>query len=115
MRVELRPAGTGDRAVHLDAELSTGEIRHRQDGLVAGAQGPLDADTLRTAAAAAARSLRGEGGTVAWRVDPSLPVTPAEQVRAYVEGTAYGAYDPGLLKQDYAGRAEVALALDAPP
>jgi len=115
MRVELRPAGPGDQAVHLDADLAAGEIRHREDGLVAGARGELDADALRTAAATAARALRAGGGTVAWRVDPSLGVAPAEQVRAYVEGTAFGAYDPGLLKQGYAGRAEVGLAVDAPP
>ena len=115
MRVELRPAGPGDQAAHLDADLPAGEIRRREDGLVAGVRGALDADTLRTAAAAAARAVRSEGGTVAWRVDPTLSLAPAEQVRAYVEGTAYGAYDPGLLKQGYAGRAEVALALDAPP
>ena len=114
MRVELRPAGAGDSAVHLDPEVATGETRHRDDGIVAGVRGPLDSETLRTAAATAARALRAGGGTVAWQVDPSLPVAPAEQVRAYVEGTAYGAYDPGLLKQGYAGRSEVALALDAP-
>ena len=115
MRVELRPTGPGDQSVHLDADLAAGEIRHRDDGLVAGVRGELDGDVLRTAAATAARALRAGGGTVAWRVDPSLEVAPAEQVRAYVEGTAYGAYDPGLLKQGYAGRAEVALAVDAPP
>ena len=115
MRVELRPAGPGDQSVHLDADLAAGEIRHREDGLVAGVRGELDGDALRTAAATAARALRAGGGTVAWRVDPSLEVAPAEQVRAYVEGTAYGAYDPGLLKQGYAGRAEVGLAVDAPP
>ena len=115
MRVELRPAAAGDQAVHLEPDLDPGEVRHHELGLAAGIRGPLDADTLRTAAAAAARRLRAGGGTVAWRVDPALAVPAAEQVRAYVEGTAYGAYDPGLLKQGYAGRAELALALDAPP
>ena len=114
MRVELRPAGAGDQTVHLERDLAAGEIRHREAGLAAGVGGSLDGEALRTAAAAAARALRADGGTVAWRVDPSLSVTPAEQVRAFVEGTAFGAYHPGLQKQGYAGRAEVGLALDAP-
>ena len=35
-------------------------------------------------------------------------------MRAIVEGTAYGAYDPGLFKRGYASRPELTLALDAP-
>ncbi|NUR76432.1 MAG: leucyl aminopeptidase family protein [Thermoleophilia bacterium] len=35
-------------------------------------------------------------------------------MRALVEGTAYGAYDPGLFKDGYASRPELTLALDAP-
>jgi leucyl aminopeptidase len=115
MRVELRPAGAGDHSVHLEPELGAGEVRHRDGRLLAGTGGHLDGDTLRTAAAAAARALRHDGGTVAWQVAPGLAVAQDEQVRAYVEGSAYGAYDPGLGKQGYAGRAEVSLALDAPP
>ncbi len=114
MRVELRPAGAGDQVFHLERELAAGEIRHREAGLAAGIGDSPDGEALRSAAAAAARTLRAEGGTVAWQVDTDLPVTPAEQVRALVEGTAFGAYDPGLQKQGYAGRAEVGLALDAP-
>ncbi len=115
MRVELRPSGAGDQVVHVERDLAAGEIRHREAGLAAGIGDSPDGETLRTAAAAAARALRAEGGTVAWRVDATLAVTPAEQVRAFVEGTAFGAYDPGLHKRGYAGRAEVGLALDAPP
>ena len=114
MRVELRPAGAGDHSVNIDPELAAGEVRDREGGLDAGTGGRLDGETLRTAAAAAARALRRDGGTVAWQVVPGLAVAQDEQVRAYVEGTAYGAYDPGLLKEGYAGRAEVSLALDAP-
>src|SRR4051794_1593218 len=65
-------------------------------------------DGLRASAAEAARALRTAGGTVAWRA------TTPDEVRAVVEGTAYGAYDPGLLKAGYASRPEVTLALDAP-
>src|SRR3954447_20870114 len=39
------------------------------------------ADGLRTAAARAVRACR-HGGTVAWAVDPSLPVSVEAQVRA---------------------------------
>jgi leucyl aminopeptidase len=45
---------------------------------------------LRTAAARAVQACR-EGGTVAWAVDPSLPLD--EQVRALAEGAVIGGYD----------------------
>jgi leucyl aminopeptidase len=67
------------------------------------------ADALRAAAAKAARALRHGGGTIAWTA------STGDDVRAIVEGTAYGAYDPGLFKRGYADRADVTLALDAPP
>jgi leucyl aminopeptidase len=66
-------------------------------------------DGLRTAAARAARALRAEGGMIAWRAE-----TP-EEVRAIVEGTGYGAYDPGLFQAGYASRPELVLSLDVPP
>jgi leucyl aminopeptidase len=65
-------------------------------------------DDLRSAAARAARALRREGGTIAWRAGT------AGEVRALVEGTAYGAYDAGLFKDGYAERPELVLALDVP-
>ena len=49
-------------------------------------------DGLRTAAARAVRACR-DGGTVAWALDPSLPFTVSEQVRALAEGAVIGAYD----------------------
>ena len=115
MRMELRGPGPGDLTGRMDPDLAAGEVRRGDDELVVGAPGPLDADALRTAAAAAARAIRGAGGTVAWRVDGAFGVPAGEQVRAYVEGTAYGAYDAGLQKAGYAGRPEVGLALDCPP
>ncbi len=47
---------------------------------------------LRTAAARAVRACRG-GGTVAWALDPSLPLPVSEQVRALAEGAVIGGYD----------------------
>ena len=51
-----------------------------------------DADGLRTGAARAVRACR-DGGTVAWALDPSLPLTVEEQVRALAEGAVIGDYD----------------------
>src|SRR5829696_4158920 len=50
------------------------------------------ADGLRTAAAHAVRACQ-DGGTVAWALDPSLPVPVEEQVRALAEGAVIGGYD----------------------
>ena len=49
------------------------------------------ADGLRTAAARAVRACRG--GTVAWALDASLPLSAEEQVRALAEGAVIGGYD----------------------
>ena len=51
-----------------------------------------DAEGLRTAAARAVRACR-DGGTVAWALDPSLPVPVSEQVRALAEGAVIGGYE----------------------
>jgi leucyl aminopeptidase len=65
----------------------------------AGLVDQLDADAVRDAAAAAARELLASvGGEVAWLLDPSLPLPPAEQARAAVEGFVLGGYDPGAWK-----------------
>jgi leucyl aminopeptidase len=58
----------------------------------------LDADTLRTAAAAVAEATERVGGTLAWLLDDSLP--HAEQARALVDGLLLGTYDPGRWKTD---------------
>ena len=50
------------------------------------------ADGLRTAAARAVRACR-DGRTVAWALDPTLPVPVEEQVRALAEGAVIGGYD----------------------
>jgi leucyl aminopeptidase len=108
MRVEIREPASSDVRASLDVALPAGEVRRSDGELRVGAVEPLDGDTLRSAAAAAARTLRAEGGTIAWRADDD------RQARAIVEGTAYGAYDPGLFKRGYADRPELTLALDAP-
>jgi leucyl aminopeptidase len=50
------------------------------------------AEGLRTGAARAVRACR-DGGTVAWALDPSLPVPVEDQVRALAEGAVIGGYD----------------------
>jgi leucyl aminopeptidase len=56
----------------------------------------LDADTVRTAAAAVAEAAERVGGTLAWVLDDSLP--HPEQGRAVVDGLLLGSYDPGRWK-----------------
>jgi leucyl aminopeptidase len=80
-------------------------LRAEKDGArhVAVGLGPakeLDADAIRTAAAAVARELQRPGGTLAWPLDDELRVPMAEQVRAVVEGVVLGSYDPGSWKSD---------------
>jgi leucyl aminopeptidase len=109
MRLETREPTGSDVRASIASDLRAGEIRRTDTELRIGATAPLDADGLRTAAALAARSLRGEAATVAWRAED------AAEVRAIVEGTAYGSYDAGLFKQGYAFRPELTLALETPP
>jgi leucyl aminopeptidase len=65
---------------------------------VAGLGDEIDADAFRSAGAAVARLVRRAGGSVAWLLDESQPVSIADQVRAVVEGMALGGYDPGRWK-----------------
>jgi leucyl aminopeptidase len=58
----------------------------------------VDSDALRTAAAAVAAQVRKVGGSVAWLLDDSLPLSAGEQARAVVDGTVLGSYDPGRWK-----------------
>jgi leucyl aminopeptidase len=114
MRVEIRGTGSSDVRAGTDPALRAGEL-HRDGGeLRVGFSPEAGADGLRAAAAHAARSLRPAGGSIAWSLDDSRGLSPGEQARALVEGTSFGAYDPGLFKQSYAGRPELTLALDAP-
>jgi leucyl aminopeptidase len=97
----------------LDPRLPTlvesGEVRgdagatcviHEERGRIVTAGGgrrdQLDTDSIRDAAAGVARL--GFGGTVAWLLDGDLPLGPAEQARAVVDGLVLGGYDPGAWK-----------------
>jgi leucyl aminopeptidase len=82
--------------VHTDTQLSAPRV-------AAAGVGPrdrLDADALRTAAAAVAQSARRFAQRIAWVIDDSLPLSPAEQVRAIVDGTLLGSYEPARWKND---------------
>jgi leucyl aminopeptidase len=106
--LETREAAAGDVRARVDPALAAGEVVRTDDEIRVGARDLPGTDGLRTAAALAARRLRRRGGTVAWSA-----ATDGE-VRAIVEGTAYGAYDAGLFKDGYADRPQLTLALDAP-
>src|SRR3954451_17123790 len=86
------PSAVGEtRTLDADGSLSARRV------VVAGV-GPresVDADSLRTPAAAGARDF---GSAVVWLLDESLPLPVEEQARALVEGTVLGAYDPGRWK-----------------
>src|SRR6266487_7129794 len=58
----------------------------------------LTADSVRTAAAAAARRTKDFAKTLAWSLDESLPLSRGEQVRAAVEGVFLGSYETGQWK-----------------
>jgi leucyl aminopeptidase len=60
----------------------------------------VDADAVRTATSAAVREARRVGGTIAYLVDSSLPVSADEQARAAVDGIVLGEYDPSRWKTD---------------
>ena len=101
------PAGLDPRLEQLAA---SGELRgaaghtcvlHRDGGgrIVAAGAGrreQLDGDSIRDAAAAVARL--GLGGTLAWVLDDSLPLTLDEQACAVVDGVVLGGYDQGRWK-----------------
>ena len=66
----------------------------------AGEANRLDADGLRTAASAVVGEAGGFVDSIAWPIDPALPLSPDEQAAAIVEGTILGAYDPARWKHD---------------
>jgi leucyl aminopeptidase len=82
--------------VHVDGKL--GARRVAVAGL--GPRDEIDADALRTAAAAVARETGDYAETVAWTVDRALELPAEEQARALVEGAALGNYDTARWKQD---------------
>jgi leucyl aminopeptidase len=104
---KLRESGDlrGERGeavlLHLDGELDA----PRLVAAGVGKRDEVDADALRTGAAAAAQALARVGGTVVWLLDDSLPVPLPEQAAALVEGTILGAYSPGRWKSEDKTRA----------
>jgi leucyl aminopeptidase len=90
----------------LSSELGTTVVLHTDGELNArrvviagvGNRDEIDADALRTAAAAVARRLSDVGGTLGWLLDESLPLSTEEQARAIVEGTMLGSYSPARWK-----------------
>jgi leucyl aminopeptidase len=78
-----------------------GELGARRVVVVGlGPAAEIDADALRTAAASVSAAADRVGGALAWLLDESLDLTPAEQARAIVDGLVLGAYDPGRWKQE---------------
>src|SRR5438067_5327338 len=65
-----------------------------------GKRADVDADAIRTAASAVVRRLRDVGGTLAWLLDDSLPLSFDEQARAVVEGAVLGGYSPARWKTE---------------
>jgi leucyl aminopeptidase len=80
--------------LHTDGELNARHV------VVAGVgkKDEIDADALRTAASAVAHRVADVGGTLAWLLDDSLPLSLDEQARAIVEGTMLGSYSPARWK-----------------
>src|SRR5438552_700319 len=82
--------------LHTDRELRA----HRVAATGVGRLDEVDADTLRTAAAAVARAAANVGGTLGWLVDEQLPLSTEEQARAIVEGVALASYAPDRWKTE---------------
>src|SRR5919108_2727011 len=93
---ELRDDLGSARLVHL-----SGQVRARRVA-AAGVGEPeqFDADALRTAAASVALGTGEFAQTVAWVLDPSLPLPLEQQARALVEGTVLGTYEPARWKHE---------------
>jgi leucyl aminopeptidase len=80
--------------LHTDGELNARRV------VVAGVgkRDELDVDAVRTAASTVAHRVADVGGTLAWLLDESLPLSLEEQARAIVEGTMLGSYSPARWK-----------------
>ena len=93
---ELRGEAGHVSIVHVDGKL--GSPRVAVAGL--GPREQIDADALRTAAAAVARETGSYAETVAWAIDGALELPAEKQARALVEGTAIGSYETARWKHD---------------
>ncbi len=67
---------------------------------VAGLGTHVDAQAISTAVGKAAREARRVGGTIAYLVDESLPLSAGEQARAAVDGLVLGTYDPAQWRSE---------------
>jgi leucyl aminopeptidase len=67
---------------------------------VAGLGKHVDAQAISTAVGKAAREARRVGGTIAYLVDESLPLSAGEQARAAVDGLVLGTYDPAQWRSE---------------
>jgi leucyl aminopeptidase len=93
---ELRGDAGFARVVHVEGKLASRRVM----AVGLGKRDRLDADALRTGAAAVAREAGGFSASVAWALEPSFPLPVDEQARAVVEGTVLGVYEPGRWKHD---------------
>jgi leucyl aminopeptidase len=82
--------------VHVGGKLGA----RRVAGAGVGPRERVDADALRTAAAAVVHVAGEFAERIAWAIDDSLPLPPSEQARALIDGTLLGAYDPARWKRD---------------
>jgi leucyl aminopeptidase len=80
--------------VHVDGKLGARRVAFAG----VGPRDEVDADILRTAAAAVAHAAGDFADRIAWAIDESLPLSPAEQARAIVDGTVLAAYEPARWK-----------------
>ncbi len=111
----LRAAISADRTAAALGQVTI----HTEGGLTTAAVGAgplerLDADALRTAAAAVAARMASTHRSLVWQLDESLPLSLDEQARAVVEGVSYGAYDPGAWRSARARRETPELTLVSP-
>jgi leucyl aminopeptidase len=109
MDVEIRPGISveADLVARVDTILPAWETSRAGGELRVGVADGLGLDGLRGAAAAAARAARRDGGRLAWHA------AGADEVRAIVEGTSFGLYDPGIRKRGYGEGPDLTLLLDA--
>jgi len=82
--------------VHVDGKLAAARVA----GAGVGPRDRVDADALRTAAAAVVHASGEFAKRIAWVIDDSLPLSPADQARALVDGTLLGGYDPARWKRE---------------
>jgi leucyl aminopeptidase len=84
--------------------LGRGATAARVAAVGVGKRACAGADELRTAASRIGARATSFGGTVAWAVDPGLPLDAATQGRAVAEGLVLGSHDAGRWKSTHERR-----------